>query len=218
MTKYSAETSADIALNAYPRRTQRRQETRARIVAAASSLFRQVGYADTTMAAIADAADVHVTTLFTHFKAKRDLAATLGDEAIEQLSALIGQSRGITPFFQFFRSVIEGAAKDYQDNTGPNIAFGHDLRLDPELAYGWLHYEGRQIDLMADYLAADFEIDKFSDIRPTLIASLLVAGVTLAHDRWLASSQTLSLAEESLRAFDLAERMALQILPSKELG
>ena len=200
------------AAPAYPRRTQRRQQTRARIVAAASSLFRQVGYADTTMAVIAEAADVHVTTLFTHFKAKRDLATTLGDAAIDQLTALADQSRGTVPFFMFFRSVVAGAARDYQDNTGPNIAFGHDLRLDPELAYGWLNYENRQIELLARYIAEDYRIDNAGDPRPMLVASLLVASNTLAHDRWLASSERLNLVDETCSSLDLAQQMAEVVL------
>lgn len=160
------------------------------------------------MAAIAEAADVHVTTLFTHFKAKRDLATTLGDAAIEQLKILTEQARGTVPFFLFFRSVVTGAARDYQGNTGPNIAFGHDLRLDPELAYGWLHYENRQIELLARYIAEDYGIDGASDPRPMLVASLLVASNTLAHDRWLASSQQLDLVDETCASLDLAQRMA----------
>jgi len=36
-----------------------------------------LGYGDATMAAIADAADIHITTLFTHFASKRDLAAAI---------------------------------------------------------------------------------------------------------------------------------------------
>ncbi len=164
------------------------------------------------MLAIAEAADVHVTTLFTHFKAKRDLAATLGDDAIRQLSTLIDQSRGRVPFFLFLRSVVAGAAADYQDNTGPNIAFGHELRLDPELAYGWLRYENRQIELLADYIADEYRIDRTKDLRPKLIASVLVAAVTFAHDRWLASPQTIILAEESNRSLDIAQTMATHVL------
>ena len=61
------EVKADQA-ERFPRRTLRRQNTRARILRAAMQLFRQVGYGAATMNAIADAADVHVTTLFVHFK------------------------------------------------------------------------------------------------------------------------------------------------------
>jgi len=86
--------NADAQALKFPRRTIRRQETRARIVAAASRLFRSVGYAEATMAAIAEAADVHVTTMFTHFKSKAELAATLGEAAIVELGELIADAQG----------------------------------------------------------------------------------------------------------------------------
>ena len=66
----------------FPRRTARRENTRKRIIAVAARLFQRVGYGTTTMNAIAEAADVHVTTLFTHFKSKQDLAASAGGTGI----------------------------------------------------------------------------------------------------------------------------------------
>jgi AcrR family transcriptional regulator len=199
----------------FPRRTIRRRETRAKIVAAASRLFRQVGYAEATMAAIADAADVHVTTLFTHFKTKSELAATLGDAAIDDLAAAIAEARGKAAFFDFFRGVVVAAAKAYQKNTGHNIAFGHELRLDPELAFGWVSYESRQIDLLARYIADDYGLDREVDARPMLIASLLMASNTFAHDRWLESKGGLDLIGETLRSLDIAQTMAEAVLESR---
>lgn len=196
----------------FPRRTSRRLETRARIVEAASKLFRGVGYADATMAAIAEAADVHVTTLFTHFKTKAELVATLGDAAIDDLASFIESSRGKTPFFVFFRAVVLGAAKAFQHDDGPNIAMGHELRRDPQLAFGWMDYERRQIEMLAAYIAADYGLDLASDARPMLVASMLVASNTLAHDRWLGSKGALDLVEETLRSLDIAQAMAEAVL------
>jgi AcrR family transcriptional regulator len=196
----------------FPRRTNRRLETRARIVEAASKLFRGVGYADATMAAIAEAADVHVTTLFTHFKTKAELVATLGDSAIDQLAGFIETARGKTPFLVFFRAVVTGAAKAFQDDDGPNIAMGHELRRDPQLAFGWMDYERRQIEMLAAYIAADYGLDLGGDARPMLVASLLMTSATLAHDRWLESKRTLDLVEETLKSLDIAQVMAQSVL------
>jgi AcrR family transcriptional regulator len=205
----------DARASRFPRRTLRREETRARIVAAASRLFRQVGYADATMASIADAADVHVATLFTHFKTKAELAATLGEAAIAELAGLIAKAQGELPFFAFFRGVVLGAAQTYQDNSGPNIAFGHELRRDPELAYGWLIYQQRQIEMLANYIASDYGLDLVEDNRPMLVASLLVASNTLTHDRWLDSQSALGLIDETLKSIELTQKMAEAILPHR---
>jgi AcrR family transcriptional regulator len=197
----------------FPRRTIRREETRARIVAAASRLFRQVGYAEATMASIAEAADVHVTTLFTHFKNKAELAGTLGEAAIAELADLIANAQGELPFFVFFRGVVIGAAQTYQNNSGPNIAFGHELRQDPELAYGWLIYQQRQIEMLAGYIASDYGLDVATDTRPMLIASLLVASNTLTHDQWLDSKGDHDLVGETIKSIELTQKMSESILP-----
>lgn len=55
------------------RRERKKQQTRAAIQAAAIELFAERGYRDTTIAAIADAADVAVRTVTGHFPAKEDL-------------------------------------------------------------------------------------------------------------------------------------------------
>ena len=196
----------------FPRRTNRRLETRARIVEAASKLFRGVGYEQATMAAIAEAADIHVTTLFTHFKTQAELVATLGDAAIAQLATHIEEARGKAPFLVFFRAVVIGAAKAFQHDDGPNIAMGHELRRDPQLAFGWMDYERRQVEMLAAYIAADYGLDPASDQRPMLVASLLMTSTTLAHDRWLESKRTLDLVEETLKALDIAQVMAESVL------
>lgn len=52
------------------RRARKKQETRAKIVAAATRLFAEGGFEATTMGAIAKAADVGVGTLYNYFRAK----------------------------------------------------------------------------------------------------------------------------------------------------
>jgi AcrR family transcriptional regulator len=55
------------------RRERKKRQTRATIQAAAIDLFAERGYRETTIAAIADAADVAVRTVTGHFPAKEDL-------------------------------------------------------------------------------------------------------------------------------------------------
>jgi AcrR family transcriptional regulator len=55
------------------RRTQRRAETERRLVDAASSLFVERGYAATTLADVAERADIAPRTLYLHFATKADL-------------------------------------------------------------------------------------------------------------------------------------------------
>jgi hypothetical protein len=141
------------------------------------------------------------------------LAGTLGEAAIAELADLIANAQGELPFFVFFRGVVIGAAQTYQNNSGPNIAFGHELRQDPELAYGWLIYQQRQIEMLAKYIASDYGLDSASDTRPMLVASLLVASNTLTHDRWLDSKGGLDLVGETIQSITLTQKMSESILP-----
>lgn len=55
-------------------REQAKNERRQRILAAATRLFEQLGYADTTMEAVAEKAGVGVATVYNHFRTKVGIA------------------------------------------------------------------------------------------------------------------------------------------------
>ena len=63
-----------------------------------------------------------------------------------------------------------------------------------------------------DDILAFTSLDLASDARPMLVASMLVASNTLAHDRWLDSKGALDLVEETLRSLDIAQAMAEAVL------
>lgn len=207
-------TDAETAAERFPRRSARRLQTRARILEAALEQFKRVGYADATMNAIADAADVHVTTLFTHFRTKRDLAANLGDAEILQLEKLIAEARGKVPFFDFFRRLVLATARSRQTDGDPKMGLGRELQQDPELALGWLRYEERQVVLLADYIAQDYGLDAKADYAPYMAAHVLITSGVVSYTRWR-TSDGLDLAGETARALDLAEAMARSILPKR---
>src|ERR1700675_3276697 len=120
------------------RRSRGLIKKRARILKAALVHFQKVGYADATLNAIADAADVHVTTLFTHFKTKRDLATSLADAAIERLPGLIGAAKGERACFDFFRELVLTTAASRQRLGDHKSGLRQELQKDPELALSWL--------------------------------------------------------------------------------
>lgn len=196
----------------FPRRSARRQQTRVRILEAALNEFQRVGYADATMNAIAEAADVHVTTLFTHFKAKRDLATTLADEEIDKLAELIAEAKPTVPFFEFFRDLVLTTAQ-MREVDGDHKTGRQELLVDPELALSWLRYEEKEVKLLADYIAADYGLDVRVDYEPYLAGHALISSGVISHSRWRRSKPKLNLLTETQRSLDLAERMARAILP-----
>lgn len=67
------------------RRAQRAEETRRRILEAATSLFLDVGFANTTIEAIADRADVAIETVYSRFRTKANLLDAILAPAISGL-------------------------------------------------------------------------------------------------------------------------------------
>jgi AcrR family transcriptional regulator len=189
----------------FPRRSRRKLQTRERIIGAAGVLFRQVGYEDATMAAIAEAADIHVTTLFTHFKSKRDLGGAIAERSLERLRGAIEANRGHVRFFDFMRAAVTSATGEYQRDAEFNLSIGRQFGADPEVTARWMDYERRQIELLAGYIAHDFGLDRTGDYRPMLVANMIVGGKILVHERWVKSDGQSDLLGENLAMIEAVE-------------
>jgi TetR/AcrR family transcriptional regulator, cholesterol catabolism regulator len=105
-------------------RTQRRRlETRQRIVDAALQLFASVGYEETSMDAIAEAADVARTTVFNHFSRKESLLL----KVLSERRAIIGEHFRETAgsdvsVQQQFCGAVNAWAKSYAHNPATGAA------------------------------------------------------------------------------------------------
>lgn len=197
----------DTAQVKYPRRDARKRQTRERILKAAGALFQAKGYDEVKMADIAEAADVHITTLFIHFGAKRDLADALADEEIRALEHLVDQARGRVPFFSFYRSLVKDWAAQVQHGERDQAAFSRGVRTNPELTFSWLGQHQREIGLYARYFAEDFGLDLARDMLPCMVANMLSGANVVAHDRWMKSGGQSDLLADALHAVDLCQAM-----------
>lgn len=191
---------------AFPRRAAAKARTRARIEAAASRIFAELGYQDATMAAIAAAADVHVTTLFTHFRSKRDLLAVVAAAAGDwfEAAAAARRAEGV-PALLFWRDLVARAAQAYERDGAAQLVLGRALTGEPELLPAWIAHQRRQVAVMTAYIAADLAADPAHDRRPQMAAAMLVAGGLLAFDAWLASGRTGDLVAENAALLRAAE-------------
>lgn len=216
MQRYTVlmDASDNAPVSAYPRRAKRKSETRERIINAAQQLIGSRGYAATTMADIADAADIHVTTLFTHFKSKKELTAAMTEGATALLEKAVREAMGKVPFFEFVHSLIQGWARSEQEAGARNLRYGYELRSDPELAFNWLQYQKREVALLAEYVAADYGLDASTDLRPVLVANMVSVGSVIAHERWLDSGGKSDLERDALAALDTAKALVEPSLAS----
>src|ERR1700712_4099398 len=85
------------------RRQRKKQRTRAAIQAAAIDLFAEHGYRDTTIAAIADAADVAIRTVTGHFATKEDLLLASEPFTATSLAARLAAREDGEPALDAFR-------------------------------------------------------------------------------------------------------------------
>ncbi|MFN3236467.1 MAG: TetR/AcrR family transcriptional regulator [Pseudomonadales bacterium] len=166
----------------YPLRTQRKAATRRKIVSSALRLAGREGAANVTMAKVAKEADVHVTTLFTHFSSKAELFSGISEPAIVNLKQRIEESTGKMPFFQFIREIQAEFAETMTRRGQEVVDESLYLRTQVELLPAWIDYEKTQVSLLADYIQHDFAVD---DIKARLFAGMIVSANIHSFDLWL---------------------------------
>jgi AcrR family transcriptional regulator len=192
----------------FPRREAAKARTRSRIENAARHLFISHGYSDATMAAIAEAADVHITTLFTHFASKRDLAEAIAISAGERFAEIATEQRDLgVPVLRFWRHQVLNIARAYERDGSGQISFGRALAEEPDLLPVWSAQQQLQVDLMTDYIVHELGEghDGAKDGRAQMVAAMLVAGGRMAFDRWIAQGREGDLVVENERLLDAAE-------------
>jgi AcrR family transcriptional regulator len=156
-------------------RERKKQRTRRAIQRAALRLFAAHGFRETTIAQIAEAADVSLRTVTVHFPAKEDLVLALGSESLDELVhcvearpagvlALDAMRGWITKQVEEAADPVEG--DDSSDllclvrtvtEANPDLEMrvrGSDLRLEGMLTNGIAQDLGLPQDALAPRLAA----------------------------------------------------------------
>jgi len=103
-------------------REQKREHTRRQLVDAADRLFRERGYAETTVADIAAAAGVSTRTAFTYFATKDDLLFPDADERVRAAVDALEQRAGEDEPIQALLRALQGADIAVTDLIGDRAA------------------------------------------------------------------------------------------------
>ena len=164
-------------------RERKKQQTRATIARVALELFAERGYERTTLAEIADAAEVSKRTIFTYFGSKEDilfcdLPALFGrlEQTLEQRSP---GSTTVDALRVFLASVVP-----LDDNAGLRQKIIHTneaLRLSKRARFARIE------QLIAESIAKDLDAGP-DDVRPPLVAASITAALTTTRDRLEAES------------------------------
>ena len=164
-------------------RERKKQQTRDTIARVALELFAERGYDHTTLAEIADAADVSTRTIFAYFQSKEDILFCDEPAFFDELKRAFEQRPPGATTVDALRTFLAGTEPpDDNERLRKKIVAG-----DEELRLGERARFARVEQLIADSIAQDLDAPP-GDIRPALVAASMSAAFTTMRDRLEAES------------------------------
>ena len=159
-------------------RERKKQQTRETIERVALELFAERGYDETTLAEIAEAADISPRTIFGYFQSKEDILFCEESGHIEKVEETLRQRPAGTTTVDALREFISSMKPpDEQAMLRKQVvAASPDLQLKLRARLGQLE------DVLADSFAEDLGAGP-DDIRPGLIAASMTAAFAALPDR-----------------------------------
>jgi AcrR family transcriptional regulator len=159
-------------------RERKKQKTRDTIVSVALELFDERGYEHTTIAEIAEAAEVSPRTIFAYFPSKEDILFSNLPEAQERLAqALRERPEGVTAFDVLRDFVAESLDRAPNDACRKRIVSGDEtLRRNERARLAPFEH------LLVEAIAQDLNA-RPDDIRPQIVAAALIATFSTLQDR-----------------------------------
>jgi AcrR family transcriptional regulator len=184
-------------------RERKKQRTREAIVDAALRLFDERGYEQTTIADIAEAADIAPRTFFGYFPSKEDVVfadfPADFDALAERLRGRAHDETAIDALRAFIASVVEQAdLKDERELCRKRI-----IKQSETLDAHRRALMGRMEDMLAEAIARDFG-NQPGDLRPPMIASAAVAALGSLDKTGISDPESPPSREEALAMIDQA--------------
>src|SRR5436305_1705140 len=159
-------------------RERKKQQTRETIVRVALELFAERGYDETTLAEVAEAADVSPRTIFSYFDSKEEILFCEESSSLEQVKAALEQRPEGTTTVDALRNLLSAMPPPDEDAK---------LRKQIITSTQALQLKMRaRVAELEPVLAASFAKDLGSepdDIRALLIAASATAAFGAVHDR-----------------------------------
>lgn len=169
-------------------REKNTQERRAGLVDAAYALFREKGYAATTMDEVSVRAGLSRRTAFRYFTSKEDLVFPRRNERLSLLSVLLVPREGETPFETVRRACL-GLARHYQEDRAHMLAQFRIVASEPSLLGRELQFDRRSEEAIEGAFAAGQGSTRTQ--RRARVRAAAVLGVVRATLReWLEGGAT----------------------------
>jgi AcrR family transcriptional regulator len=157
-------------------RERKKEQTKRAIEDAAYRLFAERGYQATTVADIAEAADVAPRTFFAYFPSKEDVLFADFDETANELAVLLRDRPAGETTFDALRSWIaqvltELEAEDDREVLRHRLAQEHEA-----IAAHERHLMGRIEEILTEGIAADLG-EEPGAMRPRMVAAAAIAAL-----------------------------------------
>jgi AcrR family transcriptional regulator len=165
-------------------RERKKERTRQTIVEVALKLFAERGYAETTLAEIADAAEISQSTFFNYFPSKDAVVFALSDQVIDSARERVA---GRAEDESTTEAIISWITHDLGEIERP---YTNVMRLipgiitsDDDLLEGARLRSVRMEDAFAEGFAREFE-DPPDGMRPRVMAVIAFRGLIDVWDVW----------------------------------
>ena len=163
-------------------RERKKQRTREAIVEAAFELFAERGFDGTTIADIADAAEIAPRTFFSYFPSKDDVVFHDFEEKYELLASWLRDREPGTNTFEALRDGITSKIAEGDPSHLHEKRLRKDLiRENESLAAHSEHLNGKFAELVGQAVADDLG-DEPTDLRPRLVAAATTAAMRVLED------------------------------------
>jgi AcrR family transcriptional regulator len=190
-------------------RERKKRRTRATIAGAALELFQRDGFHATTIAAIAEAADVAPRTVSSYFPAKEDLAFPYAAETFERLERRLARREPGETTAEALRAWIRDELPEWEARKAEDRALrGVIAREEALQSYGH-RFTARIEELIAAAIATDLGLSA-DDLEPRIAAAATTAIFSFlgAHrdqqERELPGEAARAQADEVLAVLDRA--------------
>lgn len=186
-------------------RERKKARTRALVRQQALRLFREQGYAATTVEQIAEAAEISPSTFFRYFPTKEDVIFS-GDVDPEIISRFMAAPADRTPV-QAFRSAVHAVLLNLSDEDLAAAVERHRLTFEvPELRAAALQNMAASVEMLSNMIAdragrdpADFEVRVFAGaVFGTVMSVNLARPLTSGEELIDAIDRALALLEAGL--------------------
>ncbi|HSC04323.1 MAG TPA: TetR family transcriptional regulator [Solirubrobacteraceae bacterium] len=175
-------TSLDTSATKLGLRERKKQQTRETIAHAALRLFAERGYDETTLADIANAANVAPRTIFAYFESKEDILLCEENGFLSELKRRLDERAAGTTTVDAIREFVSSIEHpDEEAKLRKQV-----IAANPELQVKMRGRHAQLEPMLAESIAKDLGAEP-GDIRPLLVAASMATAFTSVSDRIFAA-------------------------------